>query len=86
MAWAAPGADVIAINTITAKKRSVDRNRRRSVGRNADCRKCHGHSVEGSAVELIFKFCSLHKFQVTGVAIFRGGLKNGNSLVVALTL
>jgi hypothetical protein len=37
-------------------------------------------------VELIFKSYSLRKFQVTGVAIFRGGLKNGNSLVVALTL
>ena len=28
---------------------------------------------------------SLGKSQVTGVAIFRGGLKKGNSLVVALT-
>jgi hypothetical protein len=29
---------------------------------------------------------SLGKSQLTGVAVFRGGLKKGNSLVVALTL
>ncbi len=51
-----------------------------------DCRKYDGNSVEDSSVELIFKSYSLRKFQVTGVAIFRGGLKNGNSLVVTLTL
>ena len=49
-------------------------------------RKYDGNSVEGSSVELIVKSYSLRKSQVTGVAIFRGGLKNGNSLVVALTL
>jgi hypothetical protein len=74
----------MAINAISVKK--SERNRRRSVERNAECRKSDGNSVEGSSVELIFKFYSLHEFQVTGVAIFRGGLKNGNSLVVALTL
>jgi cytochrome c-type biogenesis protein CcmH/NrfF len=77
---------VTATNAIRAKRKDDRENRRGPIGENIDCGKCDSNSVEDSSVELIFNSCSLRKSQVTGVAIFRGGLKNGNSLVVALTL
>jgi len=48
--------------------------------------KCNGSSVEDSSVKPVCKPVTPCKFQVTGVAIFRGGLKKGNSLTFALTL
>ena len=48
--------------------------------------KCKRSSVEDSSEELVCKSVTPCKFQVTGVAIFRGGLKKGNSLTLARTL